>query len=244
MLRRIPVDAKVGSSGFSYDFWKGSFYPEDLDSEAMLAYYAASFTTVEINNTFYRMPKREVLTRWAATVPAHFRFVIKASRRITHDNKLRDVGDNIAYLFRQLEALGDKLGCVLFQCPPGLRKDVELLRGFLGALPADAPVALELRHRSWQHEEVYDVLRARAACLCASDDDGDDPPLPATASFGYLRLRGEQYEDDALRGWLARLGAVWPSSYVFFKHEETAPASIERMMALAADGRSEPAAGA
>jgi uncharacterized protein YecE (DUF72 family) len=228
------MDARIGSSGFSYDFWKGSFYPEDIDAEAMLAYYAASFSTVEINNTFYRMPKREVLARWAATVPANFRFVIKASKRITHDAKLRDVDDNISYLYRQLDALGDKLGCVLFQCPKSLRKDAELARGFLAALPADAQVVLELRHRSWFDDEVYELLRARTACLCASDEDHAEPPLPATAPFGYLRLRGEQYDDDALRGWLDRLAAQWPTAYVFFKHEETAPASIERMMELAA----------
>ncbi|HWB80538.1 MAG TPA: DUF72 domain-containing protein [Nannocystaceae bacterium] len=235
------MDLRVGSSGFSYDFWKGSFYPEEIDGEAMLPFYAASFSTVEINNTFYRMPKREVLARWAACVPAHFRFVIKASRRITHDNKLRDTADNISYLYRQLEALGDKLGCVLFQCPPNLRKDVELLRSFLAGLPADAAVVLELRHRSWADAEVEEVLRARGACLCASDEDRSDPPLSATAPFGYLRLRGEQYGDDALRGWIGALARVFPRAYVFFKHEETAPASIERMMALAADPPADPA---
>jgi uncharacterized protein YecE (DUF72 family) len=181
------------------------------------------------------MPKREVLQRWAASVPARFRFVIKASRRITHENKLRDTADNIAYLYRQLEELGDKLGCVLFQCPPGLRKDIELLRSFLAGLPVDARVVLELRHRSWQDAEVEEVMRTRGACLCTSDDDRPDPPLVVTAPFGYLRLRGEEYPDDALRGWIAGLAAAWPSAYVFFKHEESAPASIERMMALAAD---------
>jgi uncharacterized protein YecE (DUF72 family) len=228
------MDARIGSSGFSYEFWKGSFYPDDIDAEAMLAYYAASFSTVEINNTFYRMPKREVLARWASTVPAHFRFVIKASKRITHDAKLRDEGGSIAYLYRQLDALGDKLGCVLFQCPKSLCKDPELLRSFLAALPADANVVLELRHRSWFDDETYDLLRARGACLCASDEDHPEPPLPSTGAFGYLRLRGDDYDDAALRGWHDRLAAVWPSAYVFFKHEETAPASIERLMALAA----------
>lgn len=229
------MDARIGSSGFSYDFWKGSFYPDEIDGEAMLGFYAASFSTVEINNTFYRMPKREVLERWAASVPARFRFVIKASRRITHDSKLADTAENVGYLYRQLEALGDKLGCVLFQCPPFLRKDLGLLRGFFATLPADAQVVLELRHRSWFDDEVYDVLRERGVCLCASDEERPDPPLVASAPFGYLRLRGDDYADDALRGWIDRLAAVWPTAYVFFKHEETAPASIERMMALVAE---------
>jgi uncharacterized protein YecE (DUF72 family) len=224
----------AGASGYSFKEWKGIFYPEKCKPGEMLPFYSERLPTVEINNTFYRMPKREVLARWASTVPAHFRFVIKASKRITHDAKLRDVDENIAYLYRQLDALGDKLGCVLFQCPKSLRKDPELLRSFLAALPSDANVVLELRHRSWFDDECYDLLRARGACLCASDEDHPEPPLPSTGAFGYLRLRGDVYDDAALRGWHDRLAAVWPSAYVFFKHEETAPASIERMMALAA----------
>jgi len=187
------VQLRIGSSGFSYDFWRGEFYPPELDAGDMLAYYAARFDTVEINNTFYRMPNAGVLRRWAEVVPAHFRFVIKASRRITHVARLRDVGSDVTYLFRQLEALGDKLGPVLLQCPPFLRVDVELLRGFLSLLPSGCAPVLEFRHRSWFDETVYAALRERGACLCISDEDQADPPVVATADVGYLRLRGEHY---------------------------------------------------
>lgn len=226
------VDLRVGSSGFSYDFWKGSFYPADIDGDAMLAYYAERFTTVEINNTFYRMPKTEVLRRWADAVPAGFRFSIKASRRITHESRLEGTSDNVNYLFRQLEALGDKLGCVLFQCPGNLRKNLDRLEGFLATLPAGSPSVMEFRHASWFVDEVYERLAARFIGLCASDEDGNDPALRATGGFGYLRLREAEYDEAALLGWRDRLAAVWPSAYVFFKHEETAPAAIARMMAL------------
>jgi uncharacterized protein YecE (DUF72 family) len=226
------VELWVGSSGFSYDFWKGSFYPADIDSDGMLGFYAEHFDTVEINNTFYRMPKAEVLRRWADAVPANFRFSIKASRRITHESRLEGTADNIAYLFRQLEALGDKLGCVLFQCPGNLRKNLDRLAGFLATLPAGCPAVMEFRHASWFAEDVYERLAAAGIVLCATDEDGAEPPLRATAGFGYLRLREAAYDTTALAGWRDRLAAHWPTAYVFFKHEETAPAAIAQMRAL------------
>jgi len=230
----VAVDAYIGSSGYSYDFWRGWFYPEDLPSESMLAFYARSFRSVEINNTFYRMPKGDVMRRWAECVPASFRFVIKASRRITHIARLQDVGDNVSYLFKQLEPLGDKLGPVLYQCPGNLKKDVERLRAFLRLLPAGPVPVLELKHASWHDEEVYDVLRAHGACLCASDEDDPEPALVRTCDHGYVRLRAEDYDDAALGRWLARAGELWPTVWVFFKHEETAPTLIERAQALLA----------
>lgn len=228
-----PVDLRVGSSGFSYDFWKGSFYPGDIDGDAMLEFYGTRFRTVEINNTFYRMPKAEVLQRWAAAVPDDFRFAIKASRRITHDNKLVGTADNVSYLYRQLEHLGDKLGCVLFQCPPYLRKNVELLRGFFDTLPADHRAVIELRHRGWFDDEVYALLSERGVGLCISDEDNPEPVMRATAPFGYLRLREADYEEAALRGWIDRLAAQWPTAYMFFKHEETAPVTMAKTVAIA-----------
>jgi uncharacterized protein YecE (DUF72 family) len=230
------MDLRVGSSGFSYDFWKGSFYPEDIGGDEMLAYYGARFRTVEINNTFYRMPKAEVLRKWVAAVPDDFRFAIKASRRITHESRLKETGDNVAYLFRQLEALGDKLGCVLFQLPGNLRKDLPRLQAFFATLPesalAGAKIVMELRHASWFDDEVYDMLASRGVILGANDEDRPDPPLRPTGPFGYLRLRDERYDEAALRAWLDRLAAVWPAAYVFFKHEETAPASIAQLNQL------------
>jgi uncharacterized protein YecE (DUF72 family) len=226
------VQAYVGSSGFSYDFWRGSFYPEDLPADGMLGYYAASCRAVEINNTFYRMPKADVMRRWADVVPGHFRFAIKASRRITHMARLKDAGDNVAYLFKQLDPLGDKRGPVLYQCPPNLKKDAELLRAFLRVLPAGSAPVLEFRHASWLDEEVYDILRENGACLCGSDEDDPDPPLVRTSDHGYLRLRAEDYDEAVLARWIERARALWPTVFVFFKHEESAPTLIERAHAL------------
>jgi uncharacterized protein YecE (DUF72 family) len=235
------VDLRVGSSGFSYDFWKGTFYPDEIDGDQMLAFYAAHFRTVEINNTFYRMPKADVLRRWHDAVPSDFRFAIKASRRITHESRLKETNDNVAYLFRQLEALGDKLGCVLFQLPGNLRKDIGRLTAFFATLPTGSSVVMELRHASWFDDETYDVLATHGIALGANDEDRPDPPLQATAPFGYLRLRDERYEESVLVAWLERLEAVWPAAYVFFKHEETAPFAIEQLDALIAARRAAPA---
>lgn len=226
------MELRVGSSGFSYDFWKGSFYPADIDADEMLGFYAERFDTVEINNTFYRMPKTDVLRRWAEATPPGFRFSIKASRRITHESRLEGTADNVGYLFRQLDALGDKLGCVLFQCPGNLRKNLDRLGGFLATLPAGSPSVMEFRHASWFSDDVYERLAAARVGLVASDEDGNEPPLRATADFGYLRLREPEYETPTLVQWRDRLAAHWPTAYVFFKHEETAPAAIARMQAL------------
>jgi uncharacterized protein YecE (DUF72 family) len=236
------VDAYIGSSGFSYDFWRGSFYPADLSGEEMLCFYASRFRAVEINNTFYRMPKFDVMRRWADDVPDDFRFVIKASRRITHIARLRDVGDNIAYMFKQLEPLGDKLGPVLYQCPPNLKKDVDLLRGFLAALPAGRDAVLEFRHPTWFDAETQEILAAAGACQCASDEDDPDLRLVRTSEYGYLRLRGDDYDDATMRGWLERAGSLWPTVFAFFKHEESAPTLIQRMRNLVATVASPPPA--
>jgi uncharacterized protein YecE (DUF72 family) len=234
------VDAYVGSSGFSYDFWRGSFYPSDLPAEGMLGFYAASCRAVEINNTFYRMPNADVMKRWAEVVPPGFRFAIKASRRITHMARLKDAGNNIAYLYRQLEPLGDKLGPVLYQCPPNLQKDTELLRAFLSVMPAGSAPVLEFRHASWFDDEVYAFMAERGACLCVSDEDDPDPPLVRTGEHGYMRLRAEHYDDAALARLLDRARALWPTLFVFFKHEQNAPILIERTAELLATMAADP----
>jgi uncharacterized protein YecE (DUF72 family) len=232
------VDAYVGCSGFAYDFWKGSFYPEKLKSADMLAFYAQRFRTVEINNTFYRIPKSEVVQRWADTVPDDFRFVIKASRRITHNSKLADCQDTVEHMVRQLEPLGDKLGAVLFQCPPYLRKSVERLEGFLAMLPQGLRAVLEFRHDSWFSEDVYDQLRAAKVGLCIGDYEGKTSsvitggrtPMVSTCDWGYVRLRDASYDEAALRDWSDTLQAQgWTCAYVFFKHEETAPALAQQL---------------
>ena len=213
---------RTGTSGFSYKQWKGSFYPEDLPASKWLHYYAERLPSVEINNTFYRMPKTSVLEGWAAQVPADFRFSIKASRRITHFKRLKDAGDETSYLLGQLASLGDRLGVVLFQLPPNLKKDLARLEAFLDLLPEDTPAAFEFRHESWLEDDVHDCLRARKVALCiAETDELEAPELIATAPIGYLRLRRSAYTDADMAKWLERLRASgWQEAYVFLKHED------------------------
>jgi uncharacterized protein YecE (DUF72 family) len=218
------MDMLAGTSGYSYKEWKGSFYPEKLPAEGMLRYYAERFPTVEINNTFYRMPGEGMLTRWADEVPAHFAFTLKAPRRITHDKRLKDVAAEVGELLRRSARLGTKLGPLLFQLPPTFKKDLAALDDFLGALPPGRQIAFEFRHPTWQDEAVYKALRAHNVMLCAADTDEDDPPpLVATAKLGYVRLRREAYSDRDLKDWVKRIAAQpWTRAYVYFKHEDEA----------------------
>jgi uncharacterized protein YecE (DUF72 family) len=228
----------VGTSGYSYKEWKGTFYPADLPATKMLAYYAEQFDSVEINATFYRMPEAKMLAKWATEVPDRFTFVLKAPQRITHQKKLAGAEDDVRYFFEAGEALGPKLGPVLFQLPPYFKKDLERLRDFLRKLPPNQKVGFEFRHASWEDDEVYAALRERDAALCASDtDEVTDPAtlLVSTASWGYLRLRRSDYSDEALTGWRERIAAQpWSAAYVFFKHEDEGkgPAFAKRFLAL------------
>lgn len=220
MLRTVQI--YTGTSGFSYDAWKGAFYPADLPTSSWLAYYASQLGAVEINNTFYRMPKREVVAGWRAQVPATFRFAVKASRRITHFAKLRDAGDLLVYLAQAVAELGETCGPVLFQVPRHLRADAGLLRDFLASLPAGVQAVFEFQHASWDDDTTREVLRAHDAALCANDElvDGT-PPLHATGPVGYLRLRRPDYDPSALRSLAtAILAQPWASVYAFFKHED------------------------
>jgi uncharacterized protein YecE (DUF72 family) len=218
----VSVRALIGTSGYSYDEWKGNFYPEKIAAKDMLRYYAERFPTVEINNTFYRMPKDALLLGWAAQVPEHFTFVLKASQRITHILRLKDCGELLAYLFQVSAVLGPRLGPLLFQLPPNFRKDVARLQGFFDAMPERRRVAFEFRHASWFDDEVYEVLRRQGAALCVADT-GEEPaaPLVATTDWGYLRLRREEFSDDELRDWARRIREQpWSDAFVFLKHEE------------------------
>jgi uncharacterized protein YecE (DUF72 family) len=224
----------AGASGYSFKEWKGTFYPPDLKADAMLAFYAERLGTVEINNTFYRMPKAAMLEAWAATTPAHFRFAIKASRRITHLARLKaeSAAEPLAFLYRNLAALGDKRGPVLFQLPPNLRKDLPRLHAFLALLPDDHRAAFEFREESWFDDDVYRALEAAGAALCLSERSDDaPPPLVQTAPWGYVRLRLESYADDDLRRWARALVATsWQDIYVYFMHEPTAPGYAKALM--------------
>jgi uncharacterized protein YecE (DUF72 family) len=234
----------AGASGFSYKPWKGPFYPLDLPDAEMLGYYAARLPAVEINNTFYRLPKAAVLEGWAAQTPESFRFVLKASRKITHIQRLKDVADTVGYLFETAGTLGARLGPLLFQLPPYMKKDLDRLRAFLDLVPADRRVALEFRNASWFEDDVFDALRERDAALCGAETEPDDQesgnetvPLVATASWGYLRLRRDDYTDADLEAWAERIrGQGWSEAYVFFKHEDegAAPKLALRLMELSA----------
>jgi uncharacterized protein YecE (DUF72 family) len=218
------MNVLTGTSGFSYTAWRGSFYPEKLPEAKMLAFYAEKLGAVEINNTFYRMPNPSLLERWAAETPPSFRFALKSPRQITHMRKLVDVGDAVAKLGEASRALGDRLGPVLFQLPPFVRKDLGVLAAFLSTLSTSAPglrAAVEVRHASWLADDVYDLLRRHDAALCVADSEEFATPFEATAGWGYLRLRRQDYDEAALRGWADRLKAQrYDRAYVFFKHED------------------------
>ena len=213
----------AGTSGYSYKEWCGPFYPDKLPADEMLRFYAGRLPTVEVNNTFYRMPAEALVAAWAADVPDGFLFTLKAPRSITHIKRLHDVGSRVEAFLKRASGLKDKLGAVLFQLPPFFRKDLPRLRDFLALLPRELDVALEFRHDSWRDDEVYAALRDAGAMLCVADGmDEDDAPatLIATADRAYLRLRRSDYDDDALKLWIERLAALQlERAYVYFKHE-------------------------
>jgi len=219
----MAVRLSVGTSGFSYKEWLGKFYPEKLPADQMLRYYAGHFDTVEINNTFYRMPAESMLERWAAEVPPDFEFTLKAPRRITHEKRLREAQEDVAEFCRRASALGGRLAVLLFQLPPFIKKDLPRLRDFLVALPAATRAAFEFRNDSWQDDAVYAALRERGAMLCVTDTDEGDTPFVATAGRGYLRLRRTHYEEAELAAWAARITAQpLEHAYVYFMHEDEA----------------------
>jgi uncharacterized protein YecE (DUF72 family) len=228
----------AGASGYSFKEWKGVFYPRDMKPEGMLAWYAERLPTVEINNTFYRMPAASVLENWARTTPQAFRFALKASRRITHMARLKPetAADSVQYLYRNLAALGAKRGPVLFQLPPQMKKDLARLTEFLALLPQSHGAAFEFRNETWFDEAVYDALRSAGAALCLSErEDNAPPPLVETAPWGYVRLRLESYTEEELRAWAQRLTATgWQEIHVYFMHEPTAPAYAQTLMRVAA----------
>ena len=216
------MELLAGTSGFSYKEWKGNFYPEKLAADAMLRYYAERFPTVEINNTFYRMPAEGMLSRWAGEVPERFAFTLKAPKRITHDKRLKETEADVAEFLRRAAALGPKLGPLLFQLPPFFKKDLAVLSAFLENLPPGREVAVEFRNPSWEDEAVHEMLRGHNAMLCAADTDkGESPPLVATAKSGYLRLRRVAYSDAELQAWVKQIAAQpWERAFVYFKHED------------------------
>jgi uncharacterized protein YecE (DUF72 family) len=214
----------VGTSGYNYPEWKGSFYPSDLASAKMLPYYAARFPTVEINYTFYRMPTEKLVAGWAAQTPAPYQLTLKAPRRITHDSRLKDADDSVARFCDVAVTLGDKLGTLLFQLPPFLRKDLALLDGFLPQLPAGIRAAFEFRHVSWLDEDVFGRLASKNLAVCIADSEKLSTPVRITADYAYFRLRDEGYTAEDIKHWAESIASSTGGCkdvFVYFKHEES-----------------------
>ena len=220
----------AGTSGWSFKEWKGPFYPKGHPDDEMLSYYASRFPTVEVNNTFYRMPKEKTMLEWAEQVPPSFRFSIKASQRITHRARLNDVASEVEYFTRICNALGDRRGPSLFQLPPNLKKDLPRLAAFLQTLPRRWQTTIEFRHPSWWDDAVYTALRSADVAMCISEQDDLDTPLIATASWGYVRLHRVAYDQKALAERAARIrDQPWQETFVYFKHDgdQAGPAAVD-----------------
>ena len=234
----MAVHWLAGTSGYSYKEWRGPFYPKDLPADQWLSFYAQQLPAVEINNTFYRMPRTEVVAGWAAAVPDGFRFSIKASRRITHQLKLANAEEPLRYLAERVAVLEHKLGAVLFQLPPAMRKNTERLKATLQAWPRELPAAFEFRHPSWQDNEVQDLLAEHGAALCfAEDDQTGSAALIRTAPWTYLRLRRSSYSTAELKPQLKAVAQSGvDAALAFFKHEDAGagPALARRLLMLSA----------
>ena len=227
----------VGTSGYSYKEWKGSFYPEKIPAKEMLSYYAGRLSTVEINATFYRMPQKSMLENWKEQVPPTFRFSLKAPQRVTHFKRLKETEAETKYFFEVAETLGDQLGVVLFQLPPNMKKDLPRLETFLQQLPATPRAAFEFRHPTWFDDDVLEVLKSRNLALVVSDtDDMPTTHIDKTADWGYLRLRRVNYSEENLSEWMGRINQQqWSDTFVFFKHEDegTGPKLAAQFLELA-----------
>ncbi|HEY2378713.1 MAG TPA: DUF72 domain-containing protein [Gemmatimonadaceae bacterium] len=212
----------AGTSGYAFKEWKGVFYPPEIGDDAWLRYYAGQFPTVEINNTFYRLPRQPVLQEWAAQVPEQFTFSIKASMRITHHARLKpECASALDFLLHNTSVLGDRLGPILFQLPPNMEKDLQRLRGFLGLLPPNRRFTIEFRHESWFDNEVYAALREHDVAMCLNEQEDFACPIHATASWGYVRLHRLDYDAATLGRWASCIGGQgWSDAYVYFKHDE------------------------
>jgi uncharacterized protein YecE (DUF72 family) len=227
----------VGTSGFSYKEWKGSFYPADLSEAGMLPYYAQHFPAVELNNTFYRMPTTSAAESWSTQAPPAFQFALKAPQTITHRKRLNNAAKEAANFLKVASVLKDRQGPLLFQLPPNFKKDLDRLEKFLKPVAKSARIVFEFRHVSWFDDSVFDCLRTNSCALCISDmDDGPEARVLATAKWGYVRLRKANYSDAKLREWIKKIkGLDWGDVFVFFKHEDTGkgPKFAKRLSELA-----------
>jgi uncharacterized protein YecE (DUF72 family) len=231
----MAIKLLAGTSGFAFKEWKGPFYPEKMKDPEMLAFYASRFPMVEINNTFYRLPKETVMADWASQVPDGFSFAVKASQRITHHTRLKPESyDTTDYLLKTTAALGAKLGPILFQLPPNLKKDVERLKSFLGRLPKDRRYTVEFRHESWFEDDVFEALREQNVPLCIIEQEDFKAPVVSTADWGYVRLHRLDYDATMLATWAAAVKLHgWTDAYVVFKHDEGAGSGPPAVSAFA-----------
>jgi uncharacterized protein YecE (DUF72 family) len=237
----------IGTSGYNYPEWRGSFYPEKFPTAKMLAYYSERFNTVEVNYTFYRIPTVKLLEGWAQGTPEHFTFTLKAPRRITHDSKLTNVADLTQTFCKTASALGSKLGVLLFQLPPTLKRDDALFEAFLDTIPEGTRAAFEFRHLSWHDEAVFEALRRRNLALCIADSDKMSTPVVPTADYTYFRLRDEGYQSADIERWagIIRGQSAPRGAHVYFKHEEQGkgPEFARALMTLLGIGTPHPASG-
>ena len=226
----------TGTSGFSYKEWKGTFYPEDLSEKEMLSYYAGQLKAVEINNSFYRMPKENVLKSWVDQVNDDFKFSIKASRKITHFKRLKDTAEECEFLFKNVKILQEHLCCILFQLPPNLKQDIDLFKSFLKQIPENISAAFEFRHPSWMDEETFDLLKNKNCSLVITETDEEpQADFTKTADWVYLRLRRTHYTEAELKERMEKIkNSSWDNVYVFFKHEDegTGPALAKKFIEL------------
>jgi uncharacterized protein YecE (DUF72 family) len=234
------MTVRIGTSGYSYKEWKGSFYPEGLPASGMLSYYAERLGTVEINNTFYRFPTEKLLSGWSSQVPEGFRFVLKVSQKVTHFKRLKGVEEEMEYLVKTVRTLGDKLGALLVQIHPKLPRDDARLATFLDLIPEGMRAAVETRNPSWHHPDVYALLEKHNVPLVGiQTDEEPEPQIVRTAPWGYLRLRKTSYSPKEITDWSRRIADQgWEEAFVFFKHEQIAPDLADRLTAAAGAGAS------
>ncbi len=231
----MSATIRIGTSGFSYKEWLGGFYPEKLAGPKMLAHYAQRLPTVEINYTFRAMPKREMLEKWTAQTPEHFRFALKAPQRITHFAKLKEVDNIVAHFAEVASSMGARLGPTLFQLPPNFPRDVALLRDFLAMLHGRLRPAFEFRDQSWFDDSVLQTLREGGAALCIAESETIASPIERTAPFVYLRLRNEEYDPGEMQRWADRIRVLAEDCdeiFIYFKHEVLAPERAFRLRKL------------
>ena len=223
----------IGTSGWHYDHWRGSFYPEKLAKAGWLEFYACHFSVVELNNSFYRLPSEAAFASWYRSSPGDFTFAVKVSRFITHFKRLKDSIEAVDNFITKVRILGDKLGPLLYQLPPNMQRNDDVLETFLSGLPQGMEHVFEFRHRSWLQEQVYKILRKYGAGFCVFDKPSVNCPLVVTADFAYVRFHGSgelysgAYSDGELVGWAQRLSALAKNLsrvYIYFNNDAEANA--------------------